>query len=105
MNSFQHVINTLLQLLVHFGDLVTAAIVAIELWLRSELQQFGLPRSIQTVILVALAVLLIVGALRLFGGLIRVAVVLVLLLIAIHIMLPVISPDTVSDTPRHSAIH
>lgn len=90
MNSLTQVLNTLLQLLIQLGNLIVAAIVAIELWLRAVLGQAGLPPMVQTVILVALAVLLIVGSLRLFGGLIRVAVVLVLLLIAVHIVLPVL---------------
>ena len=37
----------------------------------------------------ALALLLIVAALRVFGGLIRVGVVLVLILVVIHVLLPV----------------
>jgi hypothetical protein len=32
----------------------------------------------------------VVGSLQLFGGLIRIAVVLILLLIAIHIVMPII---------------
>ena len=88
MDSFRHVASTLLQLLIQLGDLIVAGIVTIELWLRAQLAQFGLPPNIQTAILVVLAALLIIGALRLFGGLIRIAVVLVLILIAIHILMP-----------------
>jgi len=71
MDAFTHAINTLLQLLVHIGDLLVAALVAVELWLRGQLATFGLPPAVQTVIMLALAALLIVGSLRLFGGLIR----------------------------------
>jgi hypothetical protein len=46
--------------------------------------------QLQTIILLAVAVILILGALKLFGGLIRVAVVLVLLLIAIHVLMPIL---------------
>jgi hypothetical protein len=90
VDNFTHVINTLLQLLIQLGNLIVAGIVAIELWLRAQLGQFGLSPDVQTAILVVLAVVLILGALRLFGGLIRVAVILVLLLIGIHILLPII---------------
>jgi hypothetical protein len=90
MDAFTHAINTLLQLLVHIGDLLVAALVAVELWLRGQLATFGLPPAVQTVIMLALAALLIVGSLRLFGGLIRLIVLLVLVLIAIHILLPVL---------------
>jgi hypothetical protein len=90
VNSFTQMINELLQLLIQFGNIIVAGIVTIELWLRAQLAQFGLSSNIQTVILVALAVVLIIGTLRLFGGLIRVAVVLILILIAIHIVLPIL---------------
>ncbi|WP_428491369.1 hypothetical protein [Rhodopila sp.] len=90
MNSVSNFVHSLLDLLVSLGNIVVAALVTVEVWLRAQLTQLGLPPPIQTAILVAVAVLLIIGALRLFGGLIRVAVVLVLILIAIHIALPVL---------------
>jgi hypothetical protein len=90
VDSFTHVINSLLQLVIQLGNIIVGGIVTIELWLRDQLTHFGLPSSIQTAILVALAALLIIASLRLFGGLIRVAVVLVLILIAVHILLPVL---------------
>jgi hypothetical protein len=90
VDAFARAINSLLQLLIQFGDLILAGIVAAELWLRGQLTLLGVPPAIQVVLLVALAVVLILAALRLFGGLIRVAVVLVLLLIVIHALLPII---------------
>jgi hypothetical protein len=90
VGNFENAINTLLALLKQFGLAVAALLTALELWLRSVLQQFGVPHTLQTVILVAVAAILVLGALRLFGGLIRIAVVLILLLIAIHIIMPVV---------------
>jgi hypothetical protein len=90
VDSFAHVINSLLQLLIQLGDLIVAGIITVELWIRGQLSQLGLPQNVQTVILFALAALLIIGSLRLFGGLIRVAIVLVLILIAIHIITPMV---------------
>ncbi len=90
MNAFTNVINSLLQLLVHIGKLIINGLVAVELWVREQLATLGLPPAVQTVIMLAFAALLIVGALRLFGGLIRAVVLLVLILIAIHILLPVL---------------
>ncbi len=90
MDSFRTVINTLLQLLLQLSDLVVAGIIAIELWLRAQLTQFGVAQPVQTIILLALAAVLIVAALRLFGGMIRVIVVLVLILIGIHIVMPLL---------------
>lgn len=88
MDGLRRVVTSLLQVLLRLGDLIVAGIVTIELWLRDELTQLGISRTPQTVILLALAAVLIVSALRLFGGLIRVAVVLVLVLIGIHILMP-----------------
>ena len=89
MDGFSRAIETLLQLLIQLGNLILAGIVAIEVWLRAQLTLLGLPQPIQTVLMIALALLLIVAALRVFGGLIRVGVVLVLILVVIHVLLPV----------------
>jgi hypothetical protein len=90
LDSFEHVINSLLQFLIRLGDVIVGGIVTLELWMRGQLSQFGLTPQVQTVIIIALAAVLILGSLRLFGGLIRVAVVLVLILIALHIVMPVL---------------
>jgi hypothetical protein len=90
VDSFTHAVNTVLQLLIELGNLVLAGIVAIEVWIRAQLTLLGLPPAVQVILLVAVALVLILTALRLFGGLIRVAVVLVLLLIVTHALLPVI---------------
>jgi hypothetical protein len=90
LDTFKQTINSILALLLQLGDLIVAGIVAIEIWLREQLGHFGLPPGVQTTILLALAALLIVASLKLFGGLIRIAFILVLLLVAIHIMMPVL---------------
>jgi hypothetical protein len=90
LDTFTSALETLLQLIMKFGDLIVAAIVAVELWLRAQLTVLGVPPAFQTVLLLALAIVLILAALRLFGGLIRVAVILILLLIGIHALMPVI---------------
>lgn len=92
VDSLRHAIDSLLELILRIGDLIVSGIITIELWLRAQLDQFGLPPMIQTAILAVLAILLVVGLLRLFGGLIRIAVILVLMLIAIHILLPLVRP-------------
>jgi hypothetical protein len=90
VDSFEHVINSLLQLLIQLGDVIVGWIVIIENALRGQLMQLGVAPQLQTVILLACAVALILGALKLFGGLIRVAIVLVLILIALHILMPIL---------------
>ena len=88
MDSFTRMVHSLLDLLITLGNLIVGALVSVELWLRAQLTHAGLPPEIQTVILLVVAILLVIGSLQLFGGLIRVAVVLVLILIAIHVVLP-----------------
>jgi hypothetical protein len=90
VDDFKRAINSLLQMLVELGNLILAGLVAFERWVRAQLETFGLTPEIQTVIMLALAVLLILGSLRLFGGLIRIVMLLVLVLVAIHIVLPVL---------------
>jgi hypothetical protein len=90
VDSFTRVINNLLQLLIQIGNLIVGWIVMLEVWLRAQLAQLGVAQQMQTAILIAVAVVLILASLKLFGGLIRVAAVLVLILIAIHILMPVL---------------
>jgi hypothetical protein len=90
MGNLTNAIDELLQGFRQLGDAVVGLLTALELWLRSELQRLGVPHSVQTLILLTVAVVLVLGTLRLFGGLIRVVVVLILLVIAIHIMMPII---------------
>jgi hypothetical protein len=90
LDSFTHVVRSLLDLLIELGNIIVAALITVELWVRAQLTQLGLPQVIQTVILIAVAAFLIIGSLRLFGGLIRVAIVLVLILIVLHVALPVL---------------
>jgi hypothetical protein len=90
LGNLQNAIDTLLKLLMQFGLAVAAILTELELWLRGELQHLGVPHTVQTLVLLVVAALLVLGSLRLFGGLIRVAVVLILVLIAIHVVMPVV---------------
>jgi hypothetical protein len=90
LGNLQNAIDTLLKLLVQFGLAVAAILTGLELWLRGELQRLGVPQTVQTPILLLVAALLVLGSWRLFGGLIRVALVLILVLIAIHIVMPIV---------------
>ncbi len=90
METVNRVLESLLALLTLLGGRVLEAIVAVETWLRGLLSSLGIPPQIQTAVLIAVAVVLILAVLRLFGGLIRVAVVVILLLIVIHVLVPVI---------------
>ncbi len=91
MNGFSGLIGGLLTLLANIAEIILAAIVAVELWLRSALRLLGAPPLVQTIVLIALAIVLILGSIRLFSGIIRIGVVLVLILIVMHIIMPVVS--------------
>jgi hypothetical protein len=90
LDSLSQTLDALLQLITRLGDLVVLGLAAAEAWLRAQLTLLGVAPTIQTVLLLALAFLLILSALRWFGGLIRVAVILVLLLFGFHALLPLI---------------
>lgn len=90
MDTFTQMVNSLLQLLTQFGDLAASGLKAVEVWLRTQLATLGVPPALQTVIMLVLAALLVVGVVRMLGGLIRVVVLLVLLLVAVRVLLPVL---------------
>jgi hypothetical protein len=90
VDSFTQTVNSLLQLLIQLGELAVSGLKAIELWVRGQLTTLGVPAELQTVLMLALAALLILAVVRMFGGLIRIMVVLVLLLVAASVLLPVL---------------
>jgi hypothetical protein len=90
MGEFQNATSALLQALRQFAALAGSLLTTFELWLRDRLQDIGVPHVLQTVILIAVAILLVLGVVRLFAGLIRVVIVLILVLMVLHLVLPVI---------------
>jgi len=88
VDRFNDTINSLLALLIRLGDLIVTGLKAGEVWLRGQLVALGVPAELQIVIMLALAALLILGVVRMFGGLIRILVVLILLLVAARVLLP-----------------
>ncbi len=59
---------------------------AVEASTRSLLAQAGVPANLQTIVLLVIDVLLAVVVVRLFGGIIRVVLVLFLILLVLHIL-------------------
>jgi hypothetical protein len=92
VQTLTHVLESILGLITLLGGLALQALVAVETWLRTQLGLLGAPPPVQTAILIAVALILLLAAFRLFGGLIRVAVIIVVVLIAIHALMPVIQP-------------
>ena len=91
MQRIDQAITTLLALIKSLVDLVLSGLAAIEVWLRGQLAGLGVAPPIQTIILIAVAVVLIAITLRLFGGVLRAVVVIFLVLLALHALIPVFS--------------
>jgi hypothetical protein len=89
LDELARFISDLIHLLVRIGASLVAGLEAVELSLRDQLTIMGVSPPVQTVVLVLTAVVLILLAVRLFGGLIRFAVVVILVLLALNLLLPV----------------
>jgi hypothetical protein len=89
MEQVDQAITKLLALIRSLVNLVLGGLAAIEVWLRGQLTGLGVASPIQTIILIAVAVLLIAATLRLFGGVLRAVVVIFLVLLALHALIPV----------------
>jgi hypothetical protein len=91
MERVDQAITKLLALIRELVDLVLSGLAAIEVWVRHQLAVLGVAPPIQTIILIAIAVVLIAVTLRLFGGVLRAIVVVFLVLLALHALIPVFS--------------
>jgi len=81
MEFFEHLIFGLFAL-------IMTAIAAIELLLRDWLTRAGVTGQLQSVVLVVTAVLLILAALRLFGGIFGLLITIFLILVVVHVLVP-----------------
>jgi hypothetical protein len=88
MDQVNRAITGLLNALESLFRLVLAGFTGLEAWLRTQLVALGVPPRMETVILIAAAVALVLIALRAFGGLIRVLLVLFFVLLLLHLLLP-----------------
>ncbi len=88
MEKVDQAINALLALFASAADAVLAGLAAVEQWLRTQLTGLGVGPQIQTVIMIAVAISLLLLVLRVFGGVIRVVLVIFLILLALHVVLP-----------------
>ena len=91
MDRLAPVTEVLLRLLVPLRDFVLAFTIVIELWLRSPLDQLGMPKLVQTAVLFAVAGFLAIAAMQWFVGLVRFALVAFLVLLAANIALSVVA--------------
>lgn len=87
MRSVEQAFALVRSLFLDVVALVLGVFVAVEGWARGALAQAGVPRDVSNVVLILLAVLLFILALRIFGGLIRVLLVVFLALLLFHLLL------------------
>ena len=81
-------INFLLALILGLFGLIVTAIATIESFLRGLLTEAGISGQVQSIVLVVTAILLMLAALRLFGGIFGVLITIVLILLVVHILAP-----------------
>ena len=92
INMCVRIDQIVIQLLDFFEEVlrvILAGLAAIEIWARTQLASLGVPPGISVVILVAIALLLIVAALRLLGPVVYILVMVFIALLMIHAMMPV----------------
>jgi hypothetical protein len=94
MGDLTRVVSDVLMLLIRMGTAILSAVEAIEMSMREQLAVMGVSPLTQTLILVVLAFAIILLALRVFGGLLRLAVIVVLVLIALQVMMPALMMPT-----------
>lgn len=84
----QHAIDVVIALIAGLFGLIVAGIAAVERILRDALAPMGLGAEGQKIVLLVVAIAMIIGAVRLFGGIFAILISLVLILLILHILLP-----------------
>ena len=84
MNDGRHLIETALALLWRAADGLLGIVAPAELWLRAAMGRLGVPADLQTGLLLVGALALLLGVFRALGGLLRIALVLALLALAVQ---------------------
>ena len=80
--------NFIVTLILGLVGLVMEAVIVVEDALRDAMTSARIDPEVQSVVLIAVAVLVILAAYRLFGGLFGILITAFLLLLIIHILLP-----------------
>ncbi len=84
----QHAIDLVLNLILTLFHLIVAAIAAVEAVLRDALAPTGIGTTGENIVLLVVAAALIIGAVRLFGGIFALLISIVLILLILHILVP-----------------
>jgi antibiotic biosynthesis monooxygenase (ABM) superfamily enzyme len=91
-DKIDHTLAFVLHLVVYVATVIGSLVAGIEIWLRDQLAMTGLPRAGQTVVLVTVLIVMILGCIQMFAGLIRFAVMLLLVLLMLDILIPAVQP-------------
>jgi hypothetical protein len=89
VNEALHTVGTWLEILI---GLLLGVFGVIEGFIRSIMLQAGVPGNLQQIVMLVVSVLLIIGIVRIFGGVLRFLLVLFLILLALHILMPTLAP-------------
>ena len=73
-----------------------------ETWLRGQMAALGVPPELHTAAVLAVAVLLLLTVLRVLGGLLRVALVVVLIALVVQALAPLERPN--GHATRHTGL-
>lgn len=84
----QHAIDLTVGLILGLFHVIVTAIASIEGILRATLIPLGIGPAGQNIVLLVVALALIVGAIRFFGGIFTILVTVVLVLLMLHVLMP-----------------
>jgi hypothetical protein len=88
MNSVDQALQTVKTWLRELLAFLFRVFTAIEGFLHATMTQAGIPGGVQSLVILVVAILFIVAVLRLFGGIIRLLLVLFLILLLLHVLVP-----------------
>ncbi len=83
-----HAINTITSIITLLFGLVMEAVGAVDTALAALMTSAGLPANLQVIILLVAAILLIIFAIRVLGGVFGVLLIILLILLIMHRLLP-----------------
>lgn len=86
--EWHRLVGSFLGFIAALAALLLAAMATADDWVRRMLSAFGIGDPIQTIILILVAFVVLLAALRLMGGIVRVLIVVLIVLFAIHLLLP-----------------
>ncbi len=81
LDNFAHGLLVILAALSHF---ILTILITVEGWLRSLMKGAGLGIDVQTLVIIFILCMFLVGVMRLLGGRLRLTIALILILILAH---------------------